>query len=238
MKSRLWTLLLLLPGCELFVTDNPTNCVRVSNLCSAAEFCDTVTQRCQTLDCRVNTTLCTATEYCSSATNRCIPKDCVVEPSLCAPDQQCNSGSRLCETLAFVLGQPDEVTCLAQAYGMNHPEMVRLLPDPVDSTKARLLVADSLNRRVLVWNSIPTTNRPADVVFGAPDVNTRLLSGPYGGVNETSIGSAWGVSCDGIRMAVSESALNRVLFVEHDSDADAQAWTDSGQPRVGSKIAS
>ena len=56
MKSRLWTLLLLLPGCELFVTDNPTNCVRVSNLCSAAEFCDTVTQRCQTLDCRVNTT--------------------------------------------------------------------------------------------------------------------------------------------------------------------------------------
>lgn len=212
MKSRLWALLLLLPGCELFVTDNPTNCVRVSNLCSAAEYCDTETQRCQTLDCRVNTTLCTATEYCSLATNRCIPKDCVVEPSLCAPDQQCNSVSRLCETLAFVLGQPDEVTCLAQAYGMNRPEMVRLLPDPVDSTKARLLVADSLNRRVLVWNSIPTTNRPADVVFGALDVNTRLLSGPYGGVNETSIGSAWGVSSDGIRMAVSESALNRVLL--------------------------
>jgi len=90
--------------------------------------------------------------------------------------------------------------------------MLRLLPDPVDETRARLLVADTQNRRVLVWNSLPTDNRPADVIFGAPDVHTRLASGPYGGVNETSIGSAWGASSDGVRMAVSDSALNRVLL--------------------------
>lgn len=212
MNRSLWTLLLLLSGCDLFVTDNPSNCVRVSNLCSATEYCDAVTQRCQTLDCTVNTTLCAATDYCSTATHRCIPKDCVVDASLCAPDQQCNSVTRSCETLAFVLGQPDEVSCLGQAYGLNHPEMLRLLPDPVDATKARLLVADTQNRRVLVWNSLPTTNRPADVVFGAPDIHTRLASGPYGGVNETSIGLAWGMSSDGVRMAVGDVGLNRVLL--------------------------
>jgi hypothetical protein len=212
MKRRLSAFMLLLSGCELFVTDNPSNCARVANLCSAAEYCDAVTQRCQTLDCTVNTTLCEQTEYCSSTTHRCIPKDCVVEPSLCASDQQCNEASRRCETLTFVLGQPDEESCLAQAYGMNHPEMLRLLPDPVDATKARLLVADTQNRRVLVWNSLPTSNRPADVVFGAPDVHTRLVHGPYSGVNEASIGSAWGMSSDGVRLAVGDAALNRVLL--------------------------
>jgi hypothetical protein len=66
MKRRLSAFLLLLSSCELFVTDNPRNCARVANVCSAAEYCDTVTQRCQTLDCMVNTTLCEQTEYCSS----------------------------------------------------------------------------------------------------------------------------------------------------------------------------
>ena len=72
--------------------------------------------------------------------------------------------------------------------------MVRLVPDPNDSSKTRLLVADTANRRVLIWNTLPTSNRPADAVLGLPDTHTISSVGPYGGVNEGSISGPWGLA--------------------------------------------
>jgi len=43
-------------------------------------------------------------------------------------------------------------------------------PMGVATDGVRLFVADTCNNRVLIWNSIPTTNyAPADVVVGQPD---------------------------------------------------------------------
>lgn len=212
MTSRLVVCALCLVGCESFLVDNPANCVRHSAACGPEEFCDPVSQSCVSLDCTVNTTLCQVSEYCNPDTHRCQAKDCVIDATLCASDQRCNASSRSCEAIAFVIGQPDSTANLSLAYGMNHPEMVRLVPDPVDGTQTKLLVADSLNRRVLVWNTLPTSNRPADVVLGAPDVHTALPVGPFGGINESSMGNAWGMSSDGIRLAVGDGTLSRVLI--------------------------
>ena len=76
-----------------------------------------------------NPTLCQASEYCSSETHRCTRKDCTLDATLCAADQRCNPTLRACQTLTFVLGQPDEVSNLNLDYGMNRPDMVRLAPD-------------------------------------------------------------------------------------------------------------
>lgn len=201
-----------LTGCESFFIENPNNCLRHPTACSADQYCDPVSQSCQTRDCTVNTSLCQSSEYCNADTHRCTVKDCVIDASLCSDDQRCNSSSRRCEAITFVLGQPDNTMNEALAFGMDHPEMVRLIADPTDASKTKLLVSDSINRRVLVWNTLPTSNRPADVVFGAPDVHTWLISGPYGGINESSIGHAWGVSSDGYRLVLGDAAMSRVLI--------------------------
>ncbi len=212
MKSRLAIFVLCVVGCDSLLASNPANCVLSPSACGADGFCDPITQSCQSLDCTVNTTLCQASEYCSPQSRRCTQKDCVIDATLCADDQRCNISRRSCEAIAFVVGQPDTASNQQLAYGMNRPEMVRLIPNPQDTSKARLLVGDSLNRRVLVWNELPTSNRPADVVFGVPDVYTALPNGAYGGVNEGSIGNAWGVSSDGVRLVLGDANLARVLI--------------------------
>ncbi|HAA31322.1 MAG TPA: hypothetical protein DCE56_30950, partial [Cyanobacteria bacterium UBA8553] len=40
--------------------------------------------------------------------------------------------------------------------------------------QGRLFVADTGNRRVLVWNQLPDSNgQPADLVLGQPDMRSR-----------------------------------------------------------------
>lgn len=212
MKRQLGIAILCLLSCDSLLMDNPRNCERSPNSCSSAEICDPISKTCQTRDCTINTTLCLASEYCSPETQRCTAKDCTMDAALCDSDQRCNPTRRVCETVTFVLGQPDELSNANLAYGMNRPEMVRLLPDPLDSSKAKLLVADSLNRRVLIWNTLPTSNRPADAVLGTPDVHTFAQVGAYGGVNESGIAYSWGLSSDGTRVVVGDFLLNRVLY--------------------------
>lgn len=82
----------------------------------------------------------------------------------------------------------------------------------------RLVVVDSDNNRVLVWNTFPAANfQPADLVLGqgsfarrTPNdddqdgvtdaVSARTLSGPYNGVHS-----------NGVQLAVADSGNNRVL---------------------------
>ena len=67
-----------------------------------------------------------------------------------------------------VLGQPDMTsnTSAGGASGMSWPDSVKIL-------NGKLFVSDSGNCRVLIWNTIPTTDgQPADVVIGQPDMIT------------------------------------------------------------------
>ena len=66
-----------------------------------------------------------------------------------------------------VLGQPDfETTNPGVEDGLNNPTSVA-------TDGVRLAVADTDNNRVLIWNSIPTTNgTQANVVIGQPDFTT------------------------------------------------------------------
>ena len=86
-----------------------------------------------------------------------------------------------------VLGQTDFVT--ANLTLLPKQNTLRL-PTAVASDGQRLVVADTDNNRVLIWNSIPTSNQaPADVVIGQTDFtkgtavrppNNKSLLGPQG----------------------------------------------------------
>jgi hypothetical protein len=50
----------------------------------------------------------------------------------------------------------------------------------------RLVLADSGNHRVLIWNTFPTKNQqPADVVLGQPDKSSNILNN--GGISAKSL---------------------------------------------------
>ncbi|MBI4646465.1 MAG: DUF11 domain-containing protein [Bacteroidia bacterium] len=104
-----------------------------------------------------------------------------------------------------VVGQPDFITSSSgnAANQMNQPWGVWVSPD------GKLLVADEQNHRVLIFNTIPTSNNAnADVVIGQTGfgVSTSGLS-----QTELSIPVGVTVSPDG-KLAIGEFGNNRVLF--------------------------
>src|SRR5260221_138372 len=71
----------------------------------------------------------------------------------------------------IVLGQPDFVSSTANNGGVSASTLSG--PSGIVSDGTKLIVADANNRRILVWNTIPTGNKqPADVVIGQPDFAT------------------------------------------------------------------
>lgn len=81
-------------------------------------------------------------------------------------------------------------------------------PMGVATDGARLFVADTCNNRVLIWNSIPTTNyAPADIVVGQPDFTSSVSRGGQNGLN-------WPVSVAvaGSKLFVADTGNNRILI--------------------------
>ena len=73
----------------------------------------------------------------------------------------------------------------------------------------KLFVADASNDRVLIWNTIPTTNgASADVVVGAPDFVTQ----GSGAVSEASFSGTCGVGAYGTKLIVCDGGNNRILI--------------------------
>ena len=82
-------------------------------------------------------------------------------------------------------------------------------PSGIWSDGKRLVVVDSDNNRVLIWNSFPTTNAaPADVVIGQPDFfNTAVRP-----TSARDFNNPWfGVFSNGRQLFVSDSNNHRIL---------------------------
>ncbi len=85
-------------------------------------------------------------------------------------------------------------------------------PQGICSDGTKLVVADSENNRVLIWNTFPTTSaKPADVVLGQPNFETDDEN--YGGtISEYTLKTPTFLSCDSGRLYVADSGNHRVLF--------------------------
>jgi len=103
-------------------------------------------------------------------------------------------------------------------------------PEDVFLGRGKLVVADTANNRVLVWNTLPTTSgAPADLVLGQRSFTTCIENDADGnGVKDAtpSASTLWnptGVWTDGTRLVVADNFNNRVLVWN-------QFPTTSGQP--------
>ncbi len=114
-------------------------------------------------------------------------------------------------------------------------------PESVWIQGNRLFVADTLDNRILIWNSIPTeNNQPADVVLGQPDFTTvqsaRITVTPV--TTASDIISPTGVSSDGTHLFVADLGQNRVLIwntipTQNNQPADVEI----GQPGFTTAVA-
>jgi len=103
-----------------------------------------------------------------------------------------------------VLGQTDFTSndSTTTQSGLSFPE------EGLFVTKGKLLVADRENNRILIWNSIPTTNGAnANVVIGQLDFTSNQPARTQTGLDEPE-----GLWSDGTRLVVADFGNNRVLI--------------------------
>jgi uncharacterized protein (TIGR03437 family) len=132
-----------------------------------------------------------------------------------------------------VLGQPNFNVAvqpdLTKANTDAHANTL-LNPVSVSSDGTRLYVSDLGNNRVLIWNSIPTSNQqPADVVVGQKDMDTGISNDaadlcPSNGTDATTGAATYPARCgktmdfprfalsDGTRLFIADGGNDRVLI--------------------------
>ena len=94
------------------------------------------------------------------------------------------------------------------------------LLDPETSwiVDGKLIVTDNGNNRVLIWNTIPSTNNiPADVVLGQQDfthctANDINNDGTSDNASQNTLSGPAGVWSDGVRLVVLDTGNNRVVI--------------------------
>lgn len=85
-------------------------------------------------------------------------------------------------------------------------------PTAVATDGQRLAVADTNFNRVLIWNSIPTSNnQPADVVVGQENATSAPVR-PHGFADQRSLRGPQGVWIQGNRLFVADTQNHRVLI--------------------------
>jgi hypothetical protein len=115
---------------------------------------------------------------------------------------------------SLVLGQPNFATTtnpyLNQS-GFRNPTYI--------ATDGKILVlADTDNNRVLIWNTIPTLpDQPADIVLGQPNFTTANL-----GLNASSFRGPQGVWVQGTQLFVADTQNHRVLIWNSIPTSDGQ----------------
>lgn len=78
--------------------------------------------------------------------------------------------------------------------------------------QGKLVVSDYSNSRVLIYNTIPTTNNAsADIVIGQTNL-TNTSSNQGGSANANTLSYPWGLATDGTKLFIGDYDNNRVLI--------------------------
>ncbi len=127
-----------------------------------------------------------------------------------------------------VIGQPNFTTSIAGTSNknLNFPTFVAVTPDN------KLLIADALNNRVLVYDTIPTADyTAANAVIGQPDFNSNAI-----GTTGNSLNIPLGVSVSRTgKLAIADRNNNRVLLYNQIPTNNENADLVIGQPNFTSK---
>ncbi len=106
-----------------------------------------------------------------------------------------------------VVGQTDFISNTADVTQNKFGTVEYAFVDP----GGRMIIADETNNRVLIWNSIPTTNGAnADLVLGQPDFISSTSNN--GGRSASSLSNPISTWSDGTRLIVSDNLNSRILI--------------------------
>ncbi|MBI2463271.1 MAG: LysM peptidoglycan-binding domain-containing protein [Candidatus Spechtbacteria bacterium] len=108
----------------------------------------------------------------------------------------------------LVLGQPNFTSNTANNGGISASTLNG--PQSVIYVGGRLFIADSSNNRILIWNSVPNSSTPADLVLGQPNFTSNTANN--GGLSASTFGSIWDVASDGTKLAALDPTNNRILI--------------------------
>ena len=149
-------------------------------------------------------------------------------------------------TIPTTAGQPADVvvgqTSFTIGTGTSSPTAATLSgPEGVWISNNKLFIADTFNDRVLIYNTVPTTNgASADVVLGQKDFNT-VVQPPVTDytvpATQSNISSPVSVTTDGTHLFVSDLGHNRVLIWNSiPTTNNVNASVEIGQPDFTSEI--
>ncbi len=120
----------------------------------------------------------------------------------------------------LVLGQNSLSEFAANSGGISASSLYS--PQCVYTVGNKLFVCDVVNNRILVWNSIPSTNKqPADFVLGQPDFVSSTSNN--GGISGSTFSAPESIASDGTRLVVADASNNRVLVWNTMPTSTAQA---------------
>ncbi|HTK03639.1 MAG TPA: NHL repeat-containing protein [Alphaproteobacteria bacterium] len=109
---------------------------------------------------------------------------------------------------SVVIGQTDFATSTGGTTQIKLNTTRSVFVDPT----GRLIVSESGNNRVLIWNSVPTQNGvPADLVLGQADF-THGSANRGGSIAANTFNSPQGIWSDGQKLFVGDQSNNRVLL--------------------------
>jgi len=110
-----------------------------------------------------------------------------------------------------VIGQPNMTVNETNQGGVAGANTLGV-PESTHSDGTRLFVSDTINNRVLIYNTIPTTNNAsADAVIGQPDFSSGAVN--QGGVpSARTIYSSRGAFLVGTKLIIAESGNHRMLI--------------------------
>jgi hypothetical protein len=126
--------------------------------------------------------------------------------TLIARDNAGNSGrtSFSFEVIStYVIGQPSLTRVRSLELGVSSPYNMIVVG-------SKLIVGDSNNERVLIWNTFPTAgNQPPDVVLGQPSLSSQ--QNINGTLSRQTIPRISGIASDGTKLFVSDDEGSRIL---------------------------
>ncbi|NBP85701.1 MAG: hypothetical protein EBU54_11165, partial [Mycobacteriaceae bacterium] len=133
-----------------------------------------------------------------------------------------------------VLGQPDATEHSENRGGDASAASFRW-PHDVTGDADLLLVADAGDHRLLGWSPHPDADRDADRVVGQPDF-TSSQEWPYGPHTNDRMRFPYAARMDGDRLAVADTANNRILLWDGVPDGPIGRGADHvlAQPDFGS----
>ncbi|GEL20529.1 NHL repeat-containing protein [Pseudonocardia asaccharolytica] len=130
----------------------------------------------------------------------------------------------------LVLGQPDPAAREENRGGAVAPNSFRW-PHDIAGTDELLLIADAGNHRVLGWPQHPDADRDADVLLGQADMGSAV-EWPYGPQRGDRLRFPYALALDSGRLAIGDTANNRILIWEGPFTDGRPADHVLGQPTM------